>query len=80
MLNVPVDGRFANRPYIMRSRIQRISYDVIERNDENPRGWGQGVCNTPLHLPTQYTDFVSPLLFSVFVQRASVVDAFLFSL
>jgi hypothetical protein len=31
---------------------------VLEQNDETPRGWGKGVCNTPLHFITEYTDIV----------------------
>lgn len=31
---------------------------VTEQNDENPRGWGKGVCNTPRHTVTGYKDIV----------------------
>ncbi len=31
---------------------------ALEQTDEHPRGWGKGVCNTPLHALTQYTDVV----------------------
>ncbi len=32
---------------------------VTKQNDKNPRGWGKGVFNTPLHAVTEYTDIVS---------------------
>jgi hypothetical protein len=31
---------------------------VFAQNDENSRGWGQGVCHTPHHFVTKYTDIV----------------------
>jgi hypothetical protein len=31
---------------------------MTEQNDEHPRGWVKGVCNTPLHAVTEYTDIV----------------------
>ncbi len=49
MLHVPIHGRFANRPYILRSRDTRIS----ESDRTYAVGYKQGhvsvegVCNTP---------------------------------
>ncbi len=64
-MEIPVDRSraYAIRP-TMRSRNTRMSYHaksaccVLEQNDGNPRGSVKGVCNTPLHAVTQYTDFV----------------------
>ncbi len=63
------DGRFANRPYNglilhdfpFQLRDTNSACCVIEQNDKNPRGWGKGVCNTPLHFITEHTDIVSLL-------------------
>ncbi len=61
-------GRFANRPYnglirhafSFQLRNTKSACCVPEQVDEHPRGWGKGVCNTPLHFITQYADFVLP--------------------
>ncbi len=46
---------------------------MLEQTDEHPRGWGKGVCNTPLHAVTQDTDVVSFDVSTFFVSTAELL-------
>ena len=77
-------GRFPNRPYnglILHAFPFPLPHTtsagcLLVHSDQHPRGWGKGVCHTPLSLSTPYTEVVSSVFFCLFACALSTILSF----